>query len=247
MRLNERTIIVTGGSRGIGLAIASAAADAGANVVLASRKQDGVDAAAAEIRSAGGSVLGVAAHMGDGEAVASLFEKAIAEFGAVDGLVNNAATNPYFGPMLGIEDGAFDKTIEVNVKGPLTAIRHFVSQGRAGSIVNIASIAGMRAAPLQGVYGITKAAVISMTQTLAHELGGVGIRVNAICPGLIETRFAQALIDNEEILERLNEKSALKRHGQPVEIAGAAVYLLSDASSFMTGQSLVIDGGSTAN
>ncbi len=246
-RLDARTVIVTGGSRGIGLAIARAVADAGANVVVASRKQEGVDAAAEEIRSAGGSVLAVAAHMGDPGAVTALFEKARAEFGTVDGLVNNAATNPYFGPMLAIEDGAFDKTIEVNLKGPLLAIRAFASQGSPGSIVNIASIAGMRAAPLQGVYGMTKAALISMTQTLAHELGGAGIRVNAICPGLVETRFAQALIDNEEIRDMVNEKSALKRHGQPVEIAGAAVYLLSDASSFMTGQSMVIDGGSTAN
>jgi NAD(P)-dependent dehydrogenase (short-subunit alcohol dehydrogenase family) len=245
--LDKKTVIVTGGSRGIGLSIAQAAADAGANVVVASRKQEGVDAAAEEIRSAGGSVLAVAAHMGDPAAVANLFERARAEFGQVDGLVNNAATNPYFGPMLAIEDAAFDKTIEVNLKGPLAASRAFAAQGHAGTIVNIASIAGMRAAPLQGVYGMTKAALISMTQTLAHELGGVGIRVNAICPGLVETRFASALIENKEILEQVNEKSALKRHGQPVEIAGAAVYLLSDASSFMTGQTIVIDGGTTAN
>lgn len=246
-RLDGKTVIVTGGSRGIGLAIAHATADAGANVVVASRKQEGVDAAAETIRETGGSVLAVAAHMGDADAVAGLFDKARAEFGPVDGLVNNAATNPYFGPMLGIEEGAFDKTIEVNLKGPLAACRQFASQGTPGSIVNIASIAGMRAAPLQGVYGMTKAALISMTQTLAHELGGAGIRVNAICPGLVETRFASALIQNEEILEQVNQKSALKRHGQPIEMAGAAVYLLSDASSFMTGQSIVIDGGSTAN
>ena len=181
-RLDEKTVIVTGGSRGIGLSIAQAVADAGANVVVASRKQEGVDEAAEAIGSTGGSVLAVAAHMGDPAAVAGLFEKARAEFGSVDGLVNNAATNPYFGPMLAIEEAAFDKTIEVNVKGPLTASREFAKQGSPGSIVNIASIAGMRAAPLQGVYGMTKAALISMTQTLSHELGGVGIRVNAICP-----------------------------------------------------------------
>ncbi len=245
--LTDRTVIVTGASRGIGEAIARACAGAGANVVLASRKQEGVDAAAAAISSEGGSALPVACHVGHPEEVARLFARAGEEFGTIHGLVNNAATNPYFGPMLAIEDGAFDKTIEVNLKGPLAASRAFVEQAAAGgSIVNIASVNGLRAAALQGVYGMTKAALISMTQTLAHELGPMGIRVNAIAPGLVETRFASALIHNEDLLGRVVDRMPVGRHGQPDEIAGAAVYLLSDAASFMTGEVMVIDGGMTS-
>ncbi|MBT8166000.1 MAG: SDR family oxidoreductase, partial [Acidimicrobiia bacterium] len=162
----------------------------------------------------------------------------------IHGLVNNAATNPYFGPMLAIEDSAFDKTIEVNLKGPLAASRGFAGQAPAGgSIVNVASVAGLGAAPLQGVYGMTKAALISMTQTLAHELGPMGVRVNAVAPGLVETRFASALIQNEELLKHVVERTPVGRHGQPDEIAGAVVYLLSDAAAFMTGQVMTIDGG----
>jgi NAD(P)-dependent dehydrogenase (short-subunit alcohol dehydrogenase family) len=245
--LADKTIIVTGASRGIGEAIARACARAGANVVLASRKQDGVDAAAAAITSQGGSALAVACHMGKAEEVEALFGRATERFGPIHGLVNNAATNPYFGPLLGIEDSAFDKTIEVNLKGPLAASRAFVGQAAAGgSIVNVASVAGRRAAPLQGVYGMTKAALISMTQTLAHELGPAGIRVNAIAPGLVETRFASALIQNEALLKHVVDRTPLGRHGQPEEIAGAAVYLLSDAAAFMTGQTMTIDGGWTS-
>jgi NAD(P)-dependent dehydrogenase (short-subunit alcohol dehydrogenase family) len=245
--LIDRTVIVTGASRGIGQAIAGACAIAGANVVLASRKQEGVDAAADTIRSAGGSALAVACHMGQADAVAALFARAAEEFGPIHGLVNNAATNPYFGPMLAVEEAAFDKTIEVNLKGPLVASRAFVEQASPGaSIVNVASVNGTRAAPLQGVYGMTKAALISMTQTLAHELGPMGVRVNAIAPGLVETRFASALIQNEELLKHVVDRTPLGRHGQPDEIAGAAVYLLSDAAAFMTGQTMVIDGGMTS-
>jgi len=242
--LTDRTVIVTGASRGIGQAIANACAIAGANVVLASRKQEGVDEAAATITAAGGSALAVACHMGQPEEVSALFARATAEFGPIHGLVNNAATNPYFGPMLAIEEAAFDKTIEVNLKGPLVASRAFVGQAAPGtSIVNVASVAGTGAAPLQGVYGMTKAALISMTQTLAHELGPMGVRVNAIAPGLVETRFASALIQNEDLLKHVVDRTPLGRHGQPDEIAGAAVYLLSDAAAFMTGQAMVIDGG----
>lgn len=245
--LESKTVIVTGASRGIGEAIARAAARAGAQVVLAARKQEGLDAVAASISEDGGSALAIACHMGHPDEVAGLFAKAAAEFGIIHGLVNNAATNPYFGPVLAIEEPAFDKTVEVNLKGPLTASRHFVEQAQpGGSIVNIASISGMRAAPLQGVYAMTKAALLSFTQTLAHEVGPVGIRVNAISPGLVETRFASALIENEELLRRMVKRSPVGRHGQPDDIAGAAVYLLSDASSFMTGQSIVVDGGFTS-
>ncbi len=242
--LTDRVVVVTGASRGIGEAIALACAEAGAAVALASRKQEGLDEVAAAIRAAGGTALPIACHMGKPEEVDALFDRVAAELGTVTGLVNNAGTNPYFGPMLGITDAAFDKTFEVNVKGYLSAVRAFAARTAAGSIVNVASIAGMEAAPLQGVYGMTKAAVISMTRTLAVELGP-GIRVNAIAPGLVETRFAATLISNDDVRERVVGGTALGRHAQPHEMAGTAVYLLSEASSYTTGQTIVADGGVT--
>jgi NAD(P)-dependent dehydrogenase (short-subunit alcohol dehydrogenase family) len=250
--LSEKVIVVTGASRGIGEAVARACAAAGARVVLASRKQAELDGVAAGIREAGGEALAVACHTGKDSDVVALFARAAEVFGKVDGLVNNAATNPYFGPTVDIPDTAIDKTIEVNIKGYFycarALVRHLRERGGAdkgaiGSIVNMASVAGMRAAPMQGVYGMTKAAVISMTQTLAYELGGSNIRVNAICPGLIETKFAAAIVQNPMLREHVVARTPLARHGQPTEIAGAAVYLLSDASSFTTGTTLVVDGG----
>ncbi len=245
--LEGKVVVVTGASRGIGEEIARACSASGAAVVLAARKQEGLDAVAASIEKAGGSALPVACHTGHPDEVDALFERARREFGDVHGLVNNAATNPYFGPMLAISDAAFDKTIEVNVKGYLYATRAFASAaGRGAGIVNIASVNGMRAAPLQGVYGITKAAVISMTQTLAVELGPAGIRVNAIAPGLVETRFSAVLVADEELRARFTARTGLGRHAQPNEIAGAAVYLLSDAASYTTGATLAVDGAMTA-
>jgi NAD(P)-dependent dehydrogenase (short-subunit alcohol dehydrogenase family) len=185
--------------------------------------------------------------VGRPDEVEAVFDRARSEFGAVDGLVNNAGTNPYFGPMLGITEAAWDKTFEVNVKGPFHTIRAFARQAPAGgSIVNVASVVGMRAAPLQGVYGMTKASIISMTQSLAHELGPAGVRVNAIAPGLVETRFAGAIVDDEDLRGHFTRRTALGRHAQPDEIAAAAVYLLSDAASYTTGQVTIIDGGMTA-
>lgn len=246
--LQGKVIVVTGASRGIGEAIARAAIDAGANVVLASRKQVDLDRVAGALPT--DRVLAVAAHTGKAEDVEALFAKALDKFSRVDGVVNNAATNPYFGPLIDTPDSAIDKTIEVNIKGYLYVARAFVKHARTreggGSIVNIASVAGTRAAPMQGIYGATKAAVISMTQTLAFELGGAKVRVNAIAPGLVETKFAAAIVQNPMLRDHVVNRTPLARHAQPSEIAGAAMYLLSDAASFTTGSVMVVDGGLTA-
>jgi NAD(P)-dependent dehydrogenase (short-subunit alcohol dehydrogenase family) len=245
--LANKVIIITGASRGIGAAIAHACANAGAKVVLASRKQEDLDATAATF--APGQALAMACHTGKPQEVDALFARAVEHFGRVDGLVSNAATNPYFGPLVDTPDAAMEKTFEVNVRGYLygarAMVKHARARGGAASIVNVASVAGLRAAPMQGFYGMTKAAVISMTQTLATELGSSGIRVNAICPGLVETKFASTLINTPTLRDYVVKRSPLGRHAQPEEIAGAAVYLLSEASSFTTGTSLVVDGGFT--
>jgi NAD(P)-dependent dehydrogenase (short-subunit alcohol dehydrogenase family) len=245
--LKDKVIVITGASRGIGEAIARACVEQGARVVLASRKQADLDRVASEL---GESSIAIACHTGKPEEVDALATKAVETFGRIDGWVNNAATNPYFGPLLETPDPAIDKTFEVNVRGYLYGARAFVkharTRGGGGAIVNIASVVGTRAAPMQGIYGATKAAVISMTQTLAFELGGSNIRVNAIAPGLVETKFASAIINNPQLRDYMVKRTPLARHAQPAEIAGAAVYLLSDAASFTTGQTLVVDGGATA-
>jgi NAD(P)-dependent dehydrogenase (short-subunit alcohol dehydrogenase family) len=218
-------------------------------VVLASRKIEGVEAVAAKVRDAGGEALAVACHTGKKSDLEALVATTVERFGKVDVLVNNAATNPHFGPMVTVDDGAWQKTFEVNLKGYFDAARlvalHLQSRNAKGSIINVASVAALGAAPLQGVYAATKAAVVSMTQTLAYELGPLGIRINAIAPGLIQTRFASALVDNPDIVSRIVSKTPLGRYGQPDEIAGGALYLASDAASFLTGHVLVIDGGMT--
>jgi len=246
--LKDKVIVITGASRGIGEAIARACIEAGANVVLASRKQADLDRVASSLPPE--RALALACHTGKPDEVEAMVSKAVERFGRVDGFVNNAATNPYFGPLVDTPDSAIDKTFEVNVRGYLYGARALVKHARArgggGSIVNIASVAGLRAAPMQGIYGATKAAVISMTQTLAFELGGSQIRVNAIAPGLVETRFAQAIVANPMLRDHVVNRTPLARHAQPTEIAGAAVYLLSDVSSFTTGSVVVVDGGLTS-
>jgi NAD(P)-dependent dehydrogenase (short-subunit alcohol dehydrogenase family) len=244
--LEGKVAIVTGASRGIGEAIARTFVAQGASVVIAARKMDALEGVAASL---GARALAVTAHTGKEGDCAALVAKAIDKFGKVDVLVNNAATNPYFGPLLGADMAAWDKTFEVNLKGyyfmAREVARHVVAREGKGSIVNITSVNGLEAAPLQGIYAMTKAAVISMTKTLAVELASSNIRVNAIAPGLVKTRFANAIVSNDELMEQVIKKTPLGRYATPDEIAGAALYLASDAASYTTGHTLVVDGGMT--
>jgi NAD(P)-dependent dehydrogenase (short-subunit alcohol dehydrogenase family) len=249
IHVQGKVALVTGGSRGIGEAIAKALGQSGAEVAIASRKIEGVTAAAERLRKEGVTVEPFACHTGKTDQIDALVKAVVARFGRVDVLVNNAATNPHFGPMMTGDDGAFDKTFEVNARGYFNLAKavagHLVDRGAPGSIINVTSIMGLVGAPLQGIYGMTKAAVVSMTRTLAVELAPCKIRVNAIAPGLVDTRFAAAIVSNKDLVDLEVGRTPMKRYAHPDEIAGAALYLASDASSFVTGHTLVVDGGRT--
>ena len=244
--LSGRVALVTGASRGIGSAIADALAEHGAQVVLSSRKQPDLDKEAERINGLYPErATAIAAHAGRQEELERLVAATMERFSRIDILVNNAATNPYFGPVLGAEVGAWDKTFEVNLRGVFLLTKLVYEawmESHGGAIVNIASIGGLRPGIGLGVYNITKAGVIMLTRQLARELGGK-VRVNAVAPGLIKTRFAEALWGNQEILDRVLAQNPMGRIGVPEEVASAVLFLASDAASYVNGEVLVVDGG----
>ncbi|MBU1331303.1 MAG: SDR family oxidoreductase [Gammaproteobacteria bacterium] len=244
--LDGKIAFVSGASRGIGEAIAKLLAQQGAHVIVSSRKIDGCQAVADAIVAAGGKATAIACHIGEMEQISNVFAQIKEQFGRLDILVNNAATNPQFCNVLDTDLSAFQKTVDVNIRG-----YYFMSieggklmkQNGGGSIINVASINGVSPGEFQGIYSVTKAAVISMTKVFAKECAQFGIRCNALLPGLTDTKFASALTQNDAILKIALQRIPLKRVADPSEMAGTVLYLASDASSYTTGVALNVDGG----
>ena len=244
--LTGQVAIVSGASRGIGESIAHALAANGAHVICASRKLEGCQAVADSIVKAGGSAEAHACHIGDPDAIQTLYKDVASKHERLDILINNAAANPYFGPIHETDLSAFQKTVDVNIRGYFFMSTHAVklmAKRKAGAILNVASVNGFVPGAMQGIYSITKAAVLSMTKAFAKECAPLGVRVNALAPGATDTKFASALVNTPEISRRILERTPLGRFAQPDEMAGAALYLVSPASSYTTGATIVVDGG----
>lgn len=244
--LTGRVALVTGASRGIGEAIAHLLASNGALVIVSSRKLDGCEQVAEAIRAAGGKAEARACHIGEMAQIDSLFADIRAAHGKLDILVNNAATNPHFGPITDTDVSMFQKTVDVNIRGYFFMSQQGVklmAENGGGSIVNVASVNGVIPGDMQGIYSITKAAVISMTRAFAKECAAQRVRVNAILPGATDTKFASALVKNEEILKHAMAHVPMRRVAEPSEMAGAVLYLASDMASYTTGTCLNVDGG----
>lgn len=246
--LSGRIALVTGASRGIGEAIAKLLAEQGAHVIVSSRKLEDCEAVAGEIRASGGSAEAFACHVGRMEDISATFEHIRGKHGRLDILVNNAAANPYFGHILDTDLAAYNKTVEVNIRGyffmSVEADKMMKAQGH-GAIVNTASVNALQPGDRQGIYSITKAAVVNMTRAFAKECGPLGIRVNALLPGLTKTKFAGALFENKDIYDQWMSEIPLRRHAEPQEMAGTVLYLVSDAASYTNGECIVVDGGLT--
>jgi NAD(P)-dependent dehydrogenase (short-subunit alcohol dehydrogenase family) len=246
--LSGKTAVITGSSKGIGRAIAEQMALFGANVVVSSRKAPLCEEVVAGIKKAGGKAASIPAHIGDKAALQALVQKSRETFGQIDILVCNAAVNPYFGPLSGISDEAFDRIMDSNIRSNLwlcNMVLPEMAERKDGSVIIVSSIGGLRGSTMLGAYAISKAADMQLARNLAVEWGHHNIRVNAIAPGLVKTDFARALWENKEILAQSLQHAPLRMIGEPVDIAGAAILLASSAGRFITGQTFVIDGGVT--
>jgi len=244
--LTGKVALVTGASRGIGESIAKLLAEQGAHVIVSSRKLDGCQAVVDQIKEKGGSAEAVPCHIGDLEQIANIFQHIKETHGKLDILINNAATNPFFGHVLDTDLMAFKKTVDVNIQGYFFMCVEggkLMKANGGGAIVNVASVNGVIPGSLQGIYSITKASVISMTKTFAKECAQLGIRVNAILPGATDTKFAATLVKNPAILEKALEHIPMNRVAEPDEMAGTVLYLVSDAASYTTGACINVDGG----
>lgn len=244
--LTGKIALVTGASRGIGAAAASALAAHGAHVILSSRKEGACEEVAEAIRANGGQASALACHIGEMEQIDAAFAHVEKAHGRLDILVNNAATNPYFGPIVDTDPGAFQKTVDVNIRGYFFMCAQgakLMAKGGGGSIVNIASVNAVAPAAMQGIYSITKAAVLSMTRAFAKECAPQGVRVNAVLPGATDTKFASAVVRNPAILKMALQHIPMNRVAQPDEIAGAILYLASPAAGYTTGAEICVDGG----
>jgi NAD(P)-dependent dehydrogenase (short-subunit alcohol dehydrogenase family) len=246
--LTGKTAIITGSSRGIGRAIAEQLAAHGAKVVISSRKAGPCEEVAAAITKTGGTAISIPCHVGEKSQLEALVARTREAFGPIDILVCNAAVNPYYGPLTEIPDEAYDRTMNSNVRSSLWLAKLVLPEMAArknGSIILVSSIAGIRGSPMLGAYAISKAADLQLARNLAVEWGQHNVRINCIVPGLVKTDFARALWENKELLEENLRTTPLRRIGDPIDIAGAAVFLASAAGSFITGQSIVADGGVT--
>ena len=246
--LTGKIALVTGASRGIGESIAKLLAEQGAHVIVSSRKLDDCQLVADAIISDGGSAEAMACHVGNMDDISNCFAHIKQAHGKLDILINNAATNPYFGDILDTDLGAYTKTVDVNIRGYFFMCIEggkLMRDNGGGSIVNTASINALKPGPMQGIYSISKAAVVNMTQAFAKECGRHNIRVNALLPGLTKTKFAGALFSNEEMYKNAIKTIPLNSHAVPDEMAGTVLYLASDASSYTTGECIVVDGGFT--